>query len=235
MPAAARVCASAMKYAPKPTPASSASGMPRGSSGLAEPGALTQHDGEQCGHDADDGERARMLAAKDEPVEDRDRRAEHRADRRHDAHRSDGETAIQARDRDRAGHAAQRAPHQIAGHRLATEERHHESQQNETGRLRPQDDRERRRAAAGEAAQKIRAAVHDRGDERERDRHASARVRVERFAQPVAEQVEAEHERRDREAGEDQRPGRGYPVVARVVEHRAPFGRRRPRAQAQIR
>jgi len=51
--------------------------------------------------------------------------------------------------------------------------------------------------------------------------------RVEGVAQPVADEVEARHCQRDRDAREDRKPGRGGEILLGVVEHVAPARRRR--------
>src|SRR5919202_1046995 len=58
-------------------------------------------------------------------------------------------------------------------------------------------------------------------------------LRVERVAQPVAQQVERQHGGEDGEAGEDRDVRRQLQELPAVAEHRAPLGRGRPDAQAQ--
>ena len=191
-----------------------------------------EHDGDDRCRDAGNGDEARTLAANDEAIHQRNRRAEHGAGRRYDAHRADRQSAVETCNRNGSGDTAGRAPKHVGRDCVSAEERQHAGEQHEAEGLRPDDDAERRRAPAGEPAEKIRRPVDDRRHHREDDRHRSARVRIERFAQSVTEQVEAENERGNRQAGKDQRPGRGHPIVARIVEHRAPLGGGRPRTQA---
>ena len=61
----------------------------------------------------------------------------------------------------------------------------------------------------------------------------SPQLGVERVAQPVAEQVEGEHGDEDHQPGKGHYPPRAQHELARVGEHRAPFGCRRLRAQAE--
>src|SRR5919198_813657 len=54
-----------------------------------------------------------------------------------------------------------------------------------------------------------------------------AQLRVQRLAQPVADQVEPEHRDDDREAGDDREERRDTEVVVHVRQHRSPLRRRR--------
>src|SRR5579885_1504861 len=56
---------------------------------------------------------------------------------------------------------------------------------------------------------------------------------VQRVAQAVAEQVEAEHRQHDGQAGEEHKPGRAAIVALSFVDHPAPGGRGRLDADAQ--
>src|SRR6266511_5933660 len=58
-------------------------------------------------------------------------------------------------------------------------------------------------------------------------------ARVERVAEPVADQVDPEHGERDRGAGEDGAPPVVGQVVSSLAQHRAPLRRRRLRAEAE--
>ena len=50
----------------------------------------------------------------------------------------------------------------------------------------------------------------------------ASQLRVERLAQAVADQVEAEHREHDRDAGDDRQEGRRYEVVVRVASASSP-------------
>ena len=63
----------------------------------------------------------------------------------------------------------------------------------------------------------------------------SGQPRVERVAQAVAEEVEAEHGQRERDAREDHRSGEREQLVALEPDHRAPLGLRRLGAEAEER
>src|SRR5207253_10061948 len=56
---------------------------------------------------------------------------------------------------------------------------------------------------------------------------AAAELRVQRFAQAVADQVEPEDGDHDRDAGDDREPWRRLQIVVHVAEHRPPLRRRR--------
>src|SRR6516162_6414849 len=58
---------------------------------------------------------------------------------------------------------------------------------------------------------------------------------IERVAQPVAEQVERQHQAEDRQARPHRHPWRLTEEVARYVEHAAPARRRRLLAESEIR
>ena len=58
-------------------------------------------------------------------------------------------------------------------------------------------------------------------------------LRIERVAQAVAEKIEGEHREEDGDDGEDRRMRRRHEVGAGLVEHRAPFGHRRLRAESE--
>src|SRR6185369_6225 len=71
------------------------------------------------------------------------------------------------------------------------------------------------------------------GSARQAASHPALEARVEQIAEPVADQVDAEHHREDREAGEQGQPPAGGEVVASLVEHRAPAWRRGRDAEAE--
>ena len=56
---------------------------------------------------------------------------------------------------------------------------------------------------------------------------------IERIAQAVAQQIERQHGDQDREAREGHDPPGAQHELARVGEHRAPFRRRRLRAEPE--
>src|SRR5687767_6951717 len=66
-------------------------------------------------------------------------------------------------------------------------------------------------------------------------RTTSGVPRIERVAQPVAEQVERQHEDENRKPRPDRHPWRLLDVVLRGVEHAAPARRRRLLAEAEER
>src|SRR5437764_4080100 len=56
---------------------------------------------------------------------------------------------------------------------------------------------------------------------------SATQLRVEGFAERVADQVEAERRDHDRDAGDDREPRRGLEVLVRARQHRAPLRPRR--------
>ena len=63
--------------------------------------------------------------------------------------------------------------------------------------------------------------------------HHRFNLGIQRIAQPVAEQVERQHGEQDRKARKRQHPPRALIELQRAGQHRAPFRRRRLRAEAE--
>ena len=100
------------------------------------------------------------------------------------------------------------------------------------------------RQAARGAGEAIEPAIATRyanapGDEDRRARSrtrspvSEPRVRVGKIAQAVAEEIEAEHQQRDREPGKDRQVRRVEQVRAAAVQHRPPARRRRLHAEPE--
>src|SRR5437868_4087071 len=58
---------------------------------------------------------------------------------------------------------------------------------------------------------------------------------IERGAEPVAEEVEAQHGHEDRDAGREAEPGRDLEVLVALAQHRAPARGRRADPDAEER
>ena len=90
----------------------------------------------------------------------------------------------------------------------------------------------RRRETAGRGRGELHATSS--GEDARRASHR-ALPRVERVAQPLAEQVERDDREQDRDARREHQPRRGPVVRAALVQHAAPRRRRRRRAEPEIR
>ncbi len=143
-------------------------GQPRPATALV--GDPRHEDHRDDGHDDAQQHELRRPALQDDAADDRDDRRQDTGDGRHDAHPSDGQTAIQPGDADAAegpgGHAQEQV---VAGReRLGADDGDAQGQAH-ADQLREHDHAEHRRPPAGQAATEVPGAPGQRGGQPEQD------------------------------------------------------------------